>query len=246
MKSKLIDKFQANLDKLIKEYDKIKVNEEQLNELTSPKIEQLKATLQGILDIQNLESLNISYSHSIIGDPFNTSLDVKRRQIFFNTDIDDGGAVTFLKYIKAIFNYGGEEDEISIYINSPGGDVYAIFGIVDIIKNLPCKVNTYCYGIAASAALVLFVSGTGKRVISKNSFLMYHNAHISWLSGDHKDIKNQSIVLDNIQKILESIVIDSTSDKDKYGSQFWKDKGDHDWYINSSEALTMGLATEVE
>ena len=176
---KSLQLFQKDLDLLIKEYDKIEVNPEQLNELTSPKIEQLKTSLQGILDIQNLQNMNINYSHSIIGDSFNVSVDIIRRQIFFNTDIDDCGAVTFLKYVKSIFNYGGEEDDISIFINSPGGDVYSMFGIVDIIKKLPCKVNTYCYGIAASAALVLFIAGTGKRVISKNSFLMYHNAHIS-------------------------------------------------------------------
>lgn len=210
------------------------------------KLEKLKMNVQAYIDLTNLENISVGYSHAVIGDPFSISVDIKNRQIFFNTDIDEGGAVSFLKYIKAIFNHGGDKDDITIYINSPGGDVHSVLGIIDIIKALPCKVNTHCYGIAASAAFMLFISGTGKRVISNNSFIMYHNAHISWLSGDHKDIKNQSQVLDNLQNILETIVVESVNDTKKFGPRFWKDRGDHDWYINSDEAIKMGLATHIE
>lgn len=219
---------------------------EQIEIANSAKLERLKMNVQAHLDLSSFENVSIAYSHNIIGDPYSVSVDIRNRQIFFNTDIDEGGAVTFLKYIKAIFNFGGEEDDITIYINSPGGDVHSILGIIDIIKKLPCKVNTYCYGLAASAAFMLFISGTGRRVMSKNSFIMYHNAQISWLSGDHKDIKNQSIVLENLQSILESIVVESVNDIKKFGAKFWKDRGDHDWYINSEEAMKIGLATEIE
>lgn len=212
----------------------------------SPNIDALKVAAEGVKDIINIKMAHQHNCYSIIGDPFSTSVDLDNRAIYFNTDIEAGGAVAFLKYIDAIFKYSGDQDDITIYIDSPGGDVHAILGMVDIIQQLPCKVNTVCLGLAASAALVLFVSGTGTRIITKNSFLMYHNAKVSWLSGDHKDIKNEYDLMKMLQEKLEEIVLSVVKDVKKWGPEYWKSKGDHDYYIGSKDALKIGLATTIQ
>ena len=212
----------------------------------TPNIESLRVAAESVKDMINIKMAHQHNCFSIIGDPFSNSIDLDERAIYFNSDIEQGGAVAFLKYIDAIFKYSGSEDDITIYINSPGGDVHAILGMVDIIQQLPCKVNTICLGLAASAALILFVSGTGKRTITKNSFLMYHNAKVSWLSGDHKDIKNEYDLMKMLQEKLEEIVLSVIKDTKKWGPEYWKGKGDHDYYIGSKEALKIGLATDIQ
>ena len=96
------------------------------------------------------------------------------RIIFLGTQIDDYTA----NVIQAQLLYLDSSDpgkDISIYINSPGGSVYAGYGIYDTMQFIGSDVSTICTGIAASMASVLLVAGTkGKRFALKHSRVMIH------------------------------------------------------------------------
>jgi len=96
------------------------------------------------------------------------------RIIFLGTQIDDYTA----NVIQAQLLYLDSADQgkdIFIYINSPGGSVYAGYGIYDTIQYISSEVNTICTGMAASMAAVLLVAGTkGKRTALKHSRVMIH------------------------------------------------------------------------
>ena len=66
------------------------------------------------------------------------------------------------------------EKDINVNITSYGGDVYAMLGLVDVIRALPVKVNTHCVGTCMSAAAGLLACGTGTRTMTKNATVMVH------------------------------------------------------------------------
>src|SRR6195952_5694197 len=88
---------------------------------------------------------------------------LKDRIVFFGTQLDD----TVANLVTAqLLHLEAENDsaEIQLYINSPGGDMTALFAIYDTMQLLRCDVATYCIGQAASAAAVILAGGTkGKR-----------------------------------------------------------------------------------
>ena len=94
------------------------------------------------------------------------------RIIFLGTQVDEYSA----NVIQAQLLYLDSSDpgkDISIYINSPGGSVYAGYGIYDTMQFISCDVSTICNGMAASFAAVLLVSGTkGKRMAFPHSLVM--------------------------------------------------------------------------
>ena len=95
------------------------------------------------------------------------------RIIFLGTQVDDYAA----NVIQAQLLYLDSSDpgkDISIYINSPGGSVYAGYGIYDTMQYISCDVKTICTGMAASMAAVLLVAGAqGKRFALKHSRVMW-------------------------------------------------------------------------
>ena len=100
--------------------------------------------------------------------------------------------------------------EINLLINSPGGNVHEMFGIIDYIESLDVKVNTICRGRAFSAAAIILLCGTGNRMISKRSTVMFHQTS-SFLGGKMSDI---TAYLDNV-KTLELSVYELLAEKTK-------------------------------
>src|SRR5436189_48494 len=83
------------------------------------------------------------------------------------------------------------EDDITLVIDSPGGDVTGIFTIVDTMLTLRSTVHTRCVGMAASAAAVILAAGTGTRSASPNSRVLLHQPH-GGVTGSAKDIEIQA------------------------------------------------------
>src|SRR5881227_1935237 len=99
---------------------------------------------------------------------------LKENIIFLGTPIDD--AVANLICAQVLFLEAENPDkDISIYINSPGGDITALFAIYDTLKYVKNEVSTFCYGQAASAAAVLLAAGTnGKRFALPHARILIH------------------------------------------------------------------------
>ena len=129
------------------------------------------------------------------------------RIIFLGTQIDDYAA----NVIQAQLLYLDSSDpgkDISIYINSPGGSVYAGYGIYDTMQFIGSDVSTICTGIAASMASVLLVAGTkGKRFALKHSRVMIHQP-LGGVQGQASDIEISAREILKVRKELYTIISD--------------------------------------
>lgn len=162
------------------------------------------------------------------------------RIIFLGTAIDDYTA----NVIQAQLLYLDSADpgkDISIYINSPGGSVYAGLGIYDTMQYIGCDVSTICTGMAASMAAVLLVAGEqSKRFALRHSRVMIHQP-MGGAQGQASDIEITAREIQKLKKELYTIIAEhSGNDYEKV----WRDS-DRDYWMTSQEALEYGMIDKV-
>ena len=164
---------------------------------------------------------------------------LKDRIIILSGEINDvmsNSVVAQLLYLD-----GMNHDDISIYINSPGGSITAGMAIYDTMGFVKSPISTICIGMAASMASVLLASGDkGKRFILPNSEVMIHQP-LGGVNGQATEIK---IVADRILYLrnkLNKILSDKTG---KDISEIEKDT-ERDYYLNASDALEYGLVDKI-
>lgn len=162
------------------------------------------------------------------------------RIIFLGTQIDDYTA----NVIQAQLLYLDSADsgkDISIYINSPGGSVYAGYGIYDTMQFINSNVSTICTGIAASMAAVLLVAGEkGKRFALKHSRVMIHQP-LGGAQGQASDIEITAREIGKIKKELYTIISDHSGQP---FDRVEKDS-DRDYWMTSAEAKDYGMVDDV-
>lgn len=162
------------------------------------------------------------------------------RIIFLGSQIDDYIA----NVIQAQLLYLDSADpgkDISIYINSPGGMVYAGLGIYDTMQYISSDVSTICTGMAASMAAVLLVAGEkGKRFALKHSRVMIHQP-LGGAQGQASDIEITAREILKLKKELYDII--STHS----GQPFEKVEAnsDRDYWMTSAEAVEYGMIDKV-
>ena len=174
-----------------------------------------------------------------------TQLDVfsrlmKDRIIFLGVPIDDNVANIVQAQLLFLESHDSERD-IQIYINSPGGMVYAGLGIYDTMQYLKPDVSTICTGVAASMAAVLMCAGAkGKRFALPHSRVMIHQP-MGGAQGQASDIEIEAREIQKIKKELyEIIAYHSGKDYD----QVWKDS-DRDYWMTAAEAKEYGMIDQV-
>lgn len=162
------------------------------------------------------------------------------RIIFLGTQIDDYTANTLQAQLLFLDSVDSGKD-ISIYINSPGGSVYAGLGIYDTMQFISSDVATICTGMAASMAAVLLVAGAeGKRSALTHSRVMIHQP-MGGVQGQASDIEITAREIQKLKKELYTIIADhSHQPYDKV----WAD-GDRDFWMTSQEALEYGMIDRV-
>ena len=162
------------------------------------------------------------------------------RIIFLGTPIDDYTANTLQAQLLYLDSVDSGKD-ISIYINSPGGSVYAGLGIYDTMQFISSDISTICTGMAASMAAVLLVSGAEKkRFALKHSRVMIHQP-MGGAQGQASDIEITAREILKLKKELYTIIADhSHTDFDKV----WADS-DRDYWMTSEEAKEYGMVDEV-
>lgn len=162
------------------------------------------------------------------------------RIIFLGTQVTDQSA----NIIQAQLLYLDSADpgkDINIYINSPGGSVYAGLGIYDTMQYISSDVSTICTGMAASMAAVLLVAGEkGKRLALPHSRVMIHQP-MGGIQGQASDIE---ITAREILKLKEELyrIISSHS-----GQSFEKVErdSDRDYWMTAEEAKEYGMIDQV-
>jgi ATP-dependent Clp protease, protease subunit len=162
------------------------------------------------------------------------------RIIFLGVPINDYVAniiqaqLLFLESVDA-------ERGIQIYLNSPGGGVYAGLGIYDTMQYINPDVATICTGMAASMGAVLLCAGaTGKRTALKHSRVMIHQP-LGGASGQASDIEITAREIQKLKKELYEIIAHHSG---KTYEEVWKD-GDRDYWLTAQEAKEYGMIDEV-
>ena len=162
------------------------------------------------------------------------------RIIFLGTEIDDYTANTLQAQLLFLDSTDPGKD-ISIYLNSPGGSVYAGLGIYDTMQFVQSDVSTICTGMAASMAAVLLVAGKeGKRFALPHSRVMIHQP-LGGAQGQASDIEITAREIGKLKKELYTIIAEhSHTDFDKV----WADS-DRDYWMTAEEARQYGMIDQV-
>ena len=162
------------------------------------------------------------------------------RIIFLGVPINDYVANIIQAQLLFLESVDSERG-IQIYLNSPGGGVYAGLGIYDTMQYINPDVATICTGMAASMGAVLLCAGTkGKRTALKHSRVMIHQP-LGGASGQASDIE---ITAREIQKLKNELYEIIASHTGKSFDEVWKD-GDRDYWMTSDEAKSYGMIDEI-
>ena len=162
------------------------------------------------------------------------------RIIFLGTGINDQVANIIQAQLLFLASVDAKKD-IQIYINSPGGSVYAGLGIYDTMQYIQPDVATICTGMAASMGAVLLCAGTeGKRTALKHSRVMIHQP-LGGAQGQASDMEITMKQMQMLKKELYTIIAEHS--KQEY-QKVWDDS-DRDYWMTSAEAKEYGMIDEV-
>jgi len=162
------------------------------------------------------------------------------RIIFLGTPVDD--QIANLIVAQLIHLESEDPDrEVSLYINSPGGSVYAGLAIYDTIQYVKCDVQTICVGIAMAMGALLLAAGTeGKRMALPNAKILIHQVS-SGFEGQATDIEIQAREVISIKRRLEKIIAQHTGQPlDKVAKDM-----ERDYFMTADEAKEYGIIDNV-
>lgn len=167
---------------------------------------------------------------------------LRNREIFLVDEVDTKSSNELIKKLM----YLEQEDrdrEITLYINSPGGEVISGLAVYDYIRIMEAPVNTVCIGTAASMGAVLFLAGKERKML-KHTRLMIHDP--SYGCGELKGRKSHEIQhelneLNKVRKMLAEIISERTGKSIK---EIYKVTA-RDTYYSAEEAVRFGLATKI-
>ena len=165
---------------------------------------------------------------------------LKERIVFLGSPIDD--TIANLICAQMLFlEYEDPDKDINVYINSPGGDITALFAIYDTMKFIKPDKSTFCFGQAASAAAVLLAAGTkGKRFALPHARVLLHQPY-GGAAGQATDIEIQAREILRMRDLLNRMLANDT------GQPIEKIQADtdRDFVISADEALAYGIIDEV-
>lgn len=162
------------------------------------------------------------------------------RIIFLGVPINDEVANIIMGQLLFLESSNPNRD-IQIYINSPGGSVYAGLGIYDTMQYIGSDVATICTGMAASMAAVLLCAGqAGKRTALKHSRVMIHQP----LGGAQGQASDMEITVKEIQKLKKELYDILSTHSGQPFKKVEKDS-DRDYWMTSEEAKAYGMIDEV-
>ncbi|MFJ1584222.1 ATP-dependent Clp protease proteolytic subunit [Streptomyces sp. NPDC088197] len=173
-------------------------------------------------------------------DPYSKLL--QERIIFLGTQVDDSSANDVMAQLIHLENAAPEQD-ISLYINSPGGSFSAMTAIYDTMQFVTCDVATVCIGQAASAAAVLLAAGApGKRMITPGARVLIHQPSLGEVvQGPISDLEIQANELLRTREQLETLLARHTGqDIERIRTDIERDK-----VLDGEEAVAYGLVDKL-
>jgi len=168
------------------------------------------------------------------------SLLLKERIIFVGSAIDDQIANLVVAQLLYLSREDSDRD-ISMYINSPGGQIYAGLAIYDTMKMIPNKISTVAVGVTASFGTVLLAAGAkGSRYALPHSTIHMHQP-LGGTQGQASDIEIQAKEILRLKSSLNKILSESTG---KELETIEKDT-ERDFYLNAEQAVEYGLVDKI-
>ncbi len=165
---------------------------------------------------------------------------LKENIIFIGTPIDDTTANLICAQMLHLESENPDRD-ISLYINSPGGDINGLFAIYDTMQYIKPDITTICFGQAASAAAVLLAAGTkGKRLALPHARVLIHQPYAG-AQGQVSDIELASREIQRLKAQLEEILARHTGQD----ASRIHDDTDRDYVMTAEEAKEYGIIDEV-
>lgn len=238
--------MEENQINLINENGEVKTKEEFLKD-----VESLYEEMVNKYEFERKESMS---AFNLITDP-ETQIDVESalqtydfsdRSIFLTDEIEQSHANSVFEMIK-FFNAVDEMDEvpeeerepIKIYINTPGGDLDAVFSIISSIKVSKTPVHTITIGTGYSGGFFIGICGHKRYGLPYSSYLFHEGASMD--GGDaHKFLQRASFYKLQLKR-LKKIVISQTKITEEKYEKFRKD----DWFMEADEALKYGVIDEI-
>jgi len=165
---------------------------------------------------------------------------LKENIVFLGTPIDDTVANLICAQLLHLESENPDRD-ISLYINSPGGDINSLFAIYDTMQYIKPDLTTICFGQAASAAAVLLAAGTkGKRLALPHSRILIHQPYAG-AEGQVSDIELASREIQRLKTQLEEVLARHTGQS----AEKVHDDTDRDFVMTAAEARDYGIIDEV-
>jgi ATP-dependent Clp protease protease subunit len=162
------------------------------------------------------------------------------RVVYLGTPIDDSIANLIVAQLLTLESDDPDKD-ISLYVNSPGGEITGLFAIYDTMQFVKCDVSTICVGQAASAAAVILAAGArGKRFVLPHSRVLIHQPH-GGASGQAVDIEIQAKEIVRMREALDQILAHHTGQT----VERVKADTDRDFIMGAEEAVLYGIVDEV-
>jgi ATP-dependent Clp protease protease subunit len=168
-------------------------------------------------------------------------IDYQNRRIFLMEELDSDSTRIVVQALK-LFESKDDADTIEIFISTPGGGVYDMFGLYDAISNCPCEVRTIAIGKVMSAGPLLLTAGD-VRLSYRNTWFMVHSF---WWGGEtnapnHKnDVKHNDILMDRWSELMER----GSRTPGKKWKRLAESKG-IDYYFDAPDAVEMGLIERI-
>ncbi len=164
------------------------------------------------------------------------------REIFLTTGVDSDTSNELIKQLM-ILEKMDDNSEITLYINSPGGEVVSGLAVYDYIQLMKAPVRTVCIGTAASMGAILFLAGDKREMLSHTRLMIHDPAYGGGDMAGKKPHELQMYVdkLKQSQEIIAGIIASKTG---KSLEEIYE-KTREDSYFNAKEALEYGLATGI-
>jgi ATP-dependent Clp protease, protease subunit len=160
------------------------------------------------------------------------------RILYLRGPIEDTVADTLVAQLMSLDSESKED--VTLYINSPGGLVSGMFAIYDVIHLMNAKVNTVCVGMAASAAAFLLATTSGTRAATPNARIMFHQP-LGGARGQAVDIQIQAQQIVYLRERLNEILAERTGQPLERIQQ----DTDRDFWLSAAEAVEYGAIDEV-
>jgi len=165
---------------------------------------------------------------------------MKERIIFLGTAIDDQVANVIVAQLLHL-THEDPEREIQMYINSPGGVIYAGLAIYDTMQMIPNPISTFAVGVTASFGTVLLAAGTkGHRYALPNSTIHMHQP-LGGAQGQATDIEIQAKQILRLKSLLLGILAKHTGQP----LEVIERDSDRDYYLEAQQAVDYGLVDQV-